>query len=549
MKPAQLLAHFDRISEAPDAVPRLRQFILELAFLARFSGEGQRAITLGQCHKGEAWRTKALGEIATEITPGFACAKSHQMENGFVHLRTHNVSANGRLNSDLLIRVDPRRIDASKAGLRKNDILFNNTNSQELVGKTCLVDDDYQYAFSNHLTRIRVRQDIDPSYLVKYFTLLLWRGDFARLCNRWIGQAGINTASLRKVEMPIPPLDEQRRIVAQVDELMALCDRLEAAQAERESRRDRLVAASLHRLNEPADPPDFREHAQFHLRHLPRLATRPEHIQQLRQTILNLAMRGKLMPQDLSDEPASAMLSRKAELPDGHERRRKILKKSPVDALRELFHAIPPSWQYADVQTLYDLNAIIDYADGNHGSLYPRGNEFGDTGVTFVTAKDLVNGRVVWRKCAKLAEARAKQLVKGWARGGDVLLTHNATVGRVAQVEPEVDPFLLGTSVTFYRLNPKILNARFFYCLLKSSLWQGQLEAIMAQTTRNQVSIQKQAFFRVVVPPLAEQHRIVTKVDDLMEMCDRLEAQLATAQSESRRLLEAVLHEALAPPA
>ena len=67
----------------------------------------------------------------------------------------------------------------------------------------------------------------------------------------------------------------------------------------------------------------------------------------------------------------------------------------------------------------------------------------------------------------------------------------------------------------------------------------------MVQTTRNQVSIQKQAFFRVVVPPLAEQHQIVAKVGELMALCDRLEAQLTTAQTESRRLLEAVLREAL----
>ena len=91
---------------------------------------------------------------------------------------------------------------------------------------------------------------------------------------------------------------------------MALCDRLEAAQAERESRRDKLAAASLHRLNNGADADEFREHARFHLRHLPRLTTRPEHIQQLRQTILNLAVRGKLVPQDPNDEPASELLKR-----------------------------------------------------------------------------------------------------------------------------------------------------------------------------------------------------------------------------------------------
>jgi hypothetical protein len=81
--------------------------------------------------------------------------------------------------------------------------------------------------------------------------------------------------------------------------------------------------------------------------------------------------------------------------------------------------------------------------------------------------------------------------------------------------------------------------------VLRSRLWQGQLDAIMSQTTRNQVSIQKQAFFRFVVPPRAEQRRIVAKLDGLMALCDRLEAQLSTVQRESGRLLESVLHHAL----
>lgn len=215
--------------------------------------------------------------------------------------------------------------------------------------------------------------------------------------------------------------------------------------------------------------------------------------------------------------------------------------------LEDLFSGLPPRWECTDVQTLYDSNIVVDYADGNHGSLYPRSNEFGETGVPFVTAKDLANGQVVWTSCAKLNHSRADQLTKGWAQGGDILLTHNATVGRVARVDPQVDRFLLGTSVTFYRLNTKVLDADFFYHYLMSPFWQRQLEAIMAQTTRNQVSIQKQAFFFVVVPPLPEQRRIAAKIDELMALCDRLEAGLVLAQTDGKRLLEAILRQTLAP--
>ena len=90
---------------------------------------------------------------------------------------------------------------------------------------------------------------------------------------------------------------------------MALCDRLEAARAEREATRDRLAAASLARLNAP-DPETFHADARFALDALPALTTRPDQIKQLRQTILNLAVRGKLVPQNPNDEPASELLKR-----------------------------------------------------------------------------------------------------------------------------------------------------------------------------------------------------------------------------------------------
>ncbi len=113
----------------------------------------------------------------------------------------------------------------------------------------------------------------------------------------------ITQNNLRSTVAPVPPLAEQHRIVAKVDELMALCDQLEAAKNEREAQRDQLIAASLHRIGE-AQTATTSAAVRFHLDHLPRFTTRPEHIKQLRQTILNLAVRGRLVPQDPNDEPA-----------------------------------------------------------------------------------------------------------------------------------------------------------------------------------------------------------------------------------------------------
>ncbi len=110
--------------------------------------------------------------------------------------------------------------------------------------------------------------------------------------------------------VPLPPIAEQRRIVAKVDELMALCDRLEVANVDLRNRQDRLAAASHHHLNNGADAEAFRRHAHFCLKHLPHLTTQPAQIEGLRKTILNLAVRGRLIPQDSEDEPVSELLKR-----------------------------------------------------------------------------------------------------------------------------------------------------------------------------------------------------------------------------------------------
>ena len=121
----------------------------------------------------------------------------------------------------------------------------------------------------------------------------------------------LNQTIFLNLPFALPPLAEQHRIVAKVDELMAVCDRLAAAQPERETTRNRLAAATLARLTVPdPDPATFRSHATFALENLAPLTTRSDQVNTLRQAILNLAVRGKLVAQEPNDEPASELLKR-----------------------------------------------------------------------------------------------------------------------------------------------------------------------------------------------------------------------------------------------
>src|SRR5262249_1977864 len=147
------------------------------------------------------------------------------------------------------------------------------------------------------------------------------------------------------------------------------------------------------------------------------------------------------------------------------------------------------------VKDLVAAGVIVDFQDGNHGELYPRTADFGDSGRPFITARQVFDDVVLFDEAPLLSEDRASRLRIGFAKPGDVLLTHNATVGRVAILPKEAGECILGTSVTYYRVRDGVMDPTFLMFFMQSGLWQDQLALVMEQTTRNQVSVRKQAEF------------------------------------------------------
>jgi type I restriction enzyme S subunit len=349
---------------------------------------------------------------------------------------------------------------------------------------------------------------------------------------------------LERIPVGLPPLAEQHRIASKVDELMALCDRLEAAQVERESRRDKLAAASLHRLNNGADAEEFREHARFHFHNLPRLTRRPEHIQQLRQTILNLAVRGKLVPQDPKDEPASELLKRI------QTEKERLLRAGPSRLHLQLAaiedsetpFKLPPSWIWVRLGELV-TSADAGWSPKSEG--FPRSGE--NWGVLKVSA-------VSWDK---FLPEENKQLLRGVTppetaqiHAGDFLISRANTSELVAKcvvVEKEPSKLILSDKIVRLQIVKGCLKK--FLSLINNHAVHARAyyaeEASGTSLSMKNVSRAVIYALAVPLPPLAEQYRIVGKVDELMTLCDRLEAELTTTQRESRRLLEAVLDEAL----
>ena len=170
------------------------------------------------------WEQVSLDERIVEMQSGFSCARELTVSHGVPHLRPFNIGIDGEIDLREVLNIPTDyRANIAAYELQPGDVLFNNTNSVELVGKTAIVRSPLRCGFSNHLTRLRIRDKnwLDSTWLALCLRTLWQRGFFAQHCNRWIGQAGFNPTKLANLAIPIPPIDFQRRIVARIEALLA----------------------------------------------------------------------------------------------------------------------------------------------------------------------------------------------------------------------------------------------------------------------------------------------------------------------------------------
>jgi type I restriction enzyme, S subunit len=179
-----------------------------------------------------------LGELIDDARPGFA--SGDRDASGVLQLRMGAVTSTGTVNWTKAVRV-PAPPDVSRYWLGAGDVVFNNTNSQELVGRASLVSEASEPAtFSNHITRLRCGDRLDPGFLVFWLNSRWITGFFFAFAHRWVGQSAIQVARLLDLEIPLPPLDEQRRIAARLREQLALRDSLAGQLSENQSVLDQL---------------------------------------------------------------------------------------------------------------------------------------------------------------------------------------------------------------------------------------------------------------------------------------------------------------------
>ena len=567
MNAEQLLQHFERISEAPDATKRLRRFILELAvrgklveqdpseepakeLLKQIAAEKARLVKAGEIKKQKPlgalpespfpipsnWCWSQLAEIGV-LSPRNEAPDT--LEVSFVPMpliaADYGVANQHEIRPWAEIKKGYTHFAEGDVGLAKITPCFENGKSSVFRNLTGGIGSG---TTELHIVRpLFVNQD--------YILLFLKSPHFIETgipkMTGTAGQKRVPTDYFSNSPFPLPPLAEQHRIVAKVDELMFLCDQLDAAKAEREKCRDSLVAASLQRLNQPAEEEEtFREQARFTFNNLPRITTRTSHIKQLRQTILNLAVRGKLVEQNPSDETAINFLNRIAAEKVRPRTITKAIKGNEFLAPEGTPFSIPASWEWACF-----ADYALDISTGPFGSALHQ-SDYVLNGIPLVNPSHMIKDKIRPDPKVSVSNKTAERLEGYRMKEGDIVMARRGEVGRAALVTKKEVGWLCGTG-SFFVSFTKEVHRDHILLLLRSELVRSYLSGKAIGTTMTNLNHGILKKMPLPIPPLAEQHRIVAKVDELMAICDQLEAQITATEQDGRRFLESVLADALAP--
>jgi type I restriction enzyme S subunit len=557
MNATLLLEHYARIGDAPDAIARLRRFILDLAMQGKLIEQSpddarnrdvlraaRNRLMLKASKTGRLrwkpsepvsdkevkvpiprnWIAARVNDTGLYIN-GLAFKPSEWQASGTPIIRIQNLT-NSMKEFNYAIGVFPDEVV-----VRAGDILVSWSATLD-----AFIWQGVQGVLNQHIFRVIP----DEGLTERRFLYLVLRKAIREMSEgehaHGLAMMHINRGPFMAHVVLIPPLAEQHRILAKVDELMALCDQLEAAQAKCDSGRDRLAAASMARLN-ALDPRTFTSDARFALDNLGPLTTRTDQVKQLRQAILNLAVRGKLVKQDENDEPAIEFLKRL--LVTTKNCREKNSKIKDIASIDPPFEA-PKGWVWTRVQTTLDPNREISYG------VIKLGDEPKAGGIPTLRCSDVRPGFIKLCGVRKVSEKIEANYKRTRLSGGEVVINIRGTLGGVALVPFSLNGFNVAREVAVVPIAADISGDFMVYLMLSPYFWariQDNLRGI-AYKGLNLGILRELA---IPLPPVAEQRRIADKVGKLMMLCDHLEGSLATGERTRSKLLEAVLHRALEP--
>ena len=421
----------------------------------------------------DSWEWIRLGNICEPIRYGFT---SSAKDNGNSKLVRITDIQNNNVNWNNVPFCDVPKVKLKDLQLKTNDILIARTGGT--VGKSFVVKNISEVAvFASYLIRIRL---IDNELIdfVKYFLDSPYYWQMISLKQSGTGQPNVNATKLSEILIPIPPIEEQKRIVAKIEKLMPLVDE---------------YAESYNRLQKIDN--EFED--------------------KLKQSVLQYAMEGKLVKQKPSDEPASELIKKiekeKAELVK--EGKIKKSKKLPEITDEEKTFDIPDSWEWVRL-------GIISEVRG--GKRVPRGMKLSETSsyCPYIRVTDMENNSVAQETLRYATKKIYEEISRYIITSEDVYFSIAGTIGKVGIVPCNLSGALLTENAA--RLTPYYINKKFMVYLLSSPIVKNQHRKILSKVAQPKLSLIKLKRTIVPLPPLEEQKRIVLKINKLQEVISGL---------------------------
>ncbi|MDN3473974.1 restriction endonuclease subunit S [Pseudoalteromonas sp. APC 3355] len=555
-------------------IKKLRELILELAvrgklvsqdpndepasvLLERIADEKAQLVKDKKIKKPKAQPAISEDEKPFELPKGWAWSRlqdiGHDLgqkapDSEFTYIDV------GSINKELGFVSEPNILKGEDAPSRARKIVKENTVIYSTIRPYLLniavIDKEFQPEpiASTAFAIIHPLSGLNSSYIYRYLRAPTFIG-YVESVQTGVAYPAINDKQFFAGIIPIPPTKEQKRIVTKVDELMDLCDALEAQTENSIAAHQTLVEVLLDALLQAPEQNatseqatvQFQQNWQRLSEHFDTLFTTTASIDTLKQTILQLAVMGKLVPQNPVDEPAGKLLERIAAEKAQLIKDKKIKKQKPLPEIldEEKLYELPSGWVWSRFGDLFK-----SFSNG----LYKPSKFYTDEGVISLRMYNIQNGYIDFAG-AKRVEVESNELAQFILEPNDLLINRvnsKELVGKTAIIPKSEEP-LVYESMNM-RAKPFIehLSAQYLNLFMMTKAAQNFISSF-AKEAVGQASINQGQVSSIIIPlpPFKEQQRIVTKIDELMTLCDQLKARLTNAQTTKLYLTDAIVENSI----
>lgn len=553
--------NFELLADAPNGVQKLRELILQLAVMGKLvpqdpndepasvlienikvkkkvdaKGEVEDKSKVSQIVENEKlslpsnWVLVRLSDIIYSIVGGGTPSKRNpDYWEGEIPWASVKDLGKGKYLEYTIDKITEEGIRQSSTNLIPKGRIIVCTR----MGLGKIVINKIDVAINQDLKALHLCEEIDPNYFYNFYLT-------QNITGNGMTVKGIRQEELLNLLVPLPPLAEQKRIVSKVDELMALCDKLETRHQKKQELQSKLNSAALDRMLSAGNQEEFEHYWQRICENFDLLYDNPDNVGKLKQAILQLAVQGKLVEQNPQDEPASILIEKiEAE-------KKKLMKIEKIKGTKtapleitDNIHLIPENWK------LVNLDSMIMFMDAGWSPAcknHPTEDEQ-TWGVLKTTSVQPLT--FLWTEHKELPENLTPR-PEYEVREGDILITRAGPKNRVGiccLVKDTRSHLMISDKIIRFHLLDEFVFPEFVTLCLNTGFSQNFIESQKSGMAESQMNISqnKLRMTPVPLPPLEEQKRIVEKVEQFRGLCDELESKLRTSRENSEILMEAVV--------